>query len=73
MAVMALPVITVEQMRRWEAATWESGKTEEEVIAQVDLVEHSRAGDIENFKRESDIPGAVIGCGEDITTGQEQS
>jgi len=32
---MALPVITVEQMRRWEAATWESGKTEAEVITRV--------------------------------------
>ena len=30
---MPLPVITVEQMRRWEAVTWESGKTEKEVIA----------------------------------------
>ena len=41
--VMALPVITVEQMRRWEAATWESGKTEEEVIAQVGEVVAARA------------------------------
>ena len=40
---MALPVITVEQMRRWEAATWESGKTEEEVIAQVGEVVANRA------------------------------
>jgi len=40
---MALPVITVKQMRRWEAATWESGKTEEEVIAQVGEVVAERA------------------------------
>ncbi|MDP6796041.1 MAG: NAD(P)H-hydrate dehydratase, partial [Verrucomicrobiota bacterium] len=40
---MALPVITVEQMRRWEAATWESGKPEEEVIAQVGEVVAARA------------------------------
>ena len=39
---MSLPVISVEQMRRWEAATWESGKTEEEVIAQVGEVVASR-------------------------------
>ncbi len=48
---MPLPVITVEQMRRWEAATWESGKTEEEVIAQVGevlanhVMELTRLGD----------------------------
>ena len=41
--VMALPVISVEQMRRWEAATWESGKTEEEVIARVGEVVAARA------------------------------
>jgi len=40
---MALPVITVEQMRRWEAATWESGKSEEEVIARVGEVVAARA------------------------------
>ena len=40
---MALPVISVEQMRRWEAATWESGKTEEEVIARVGEVVAARA------------------------------
>ena len=39
---MSLPVISVEQMRRWEAATWESGKTEEEVIAQVGEVVAAR-------------------------------
>ena len=38
-----MPVISVEQMRRWEAATWESGKTEEEVIAQVGEVIAARA------------------------------
>jgi len=40
---MALPVISVEQMRRWEAATWESGKSEEKVIAQVGEVVAARA------------------------------
>ena len=48
---MSLPVISVEQMRRWEEATWESSKTEEEVIAQVGevvaarVVELTRPGD----------------------------
>ncbi len=32
---MGIPVITVEQMRRWEAASWAAGRREEEVIAQV--------------------------------------
>ena len=32
---MSLPVITVAQMREWEAATWRSGQTEAEVIRQV--------------------------------------
>ena len=32
---MPLPVITVAQMREWEAATWHSGQTEAEVIRQV--------------------------------------
>ena len=40
---MSLPVITVEQMRRWEAATWETGKTEAEVIAQVGGIVARRA------------------------------
>ena len=39
---MSLPVISVEQMRRWEEATWESSKTEEEVIAQVGEVVAAR-------------------------------
>ena len=39
---MSLPVISVEQMRRWEDATWESSKTEEEVIAQVGEVVAAR-------------------------------
>ena len=43
---MALPVISVEQMRRWEAATWESGKTEEEVIARVGEVVAARASEL---------------------------
>ncbi|HEV2328813.1 MAG TPA: NAD(P)H-hydrate dehydratase [Verrucomicrobiae bacterium] len=32
---MALPVITVAQMREWEKATWASGQTEAEVIRRV--------------------------------------
>ena len=32
---MPLPVISVEQMREWEKATWASGQTEESVIARV--------------------------------------
>ncbi len=32
---MGIPVISVEQMRRWEAASWEAGRREEEVVAQV--------------------------------------
>ena len=39
---MPLPVITVEQMRRWEAAPWKSGKTEKEVIALVGKVVANR-------------------------------
>ena len=39
---MSLPVISVEQMRRWEAATWEAGKIEGEVIAQVGEVVAAR-------------------------------
>jgi NAD(P)H-hydrate epimerase len=30
-----IPVISVEQMRQWEQATWAAGKTEQEVIQQV--------------------------------------
>jgi NAD(P)H-hydrate epimerase len=32
---MSLPVLTVEQMRAWEKATWAAGGTEAEVIARV--------------------------------------
>ncbi len=32
---MSLPVLTVEQMRAWEKATWAAGVTEAEVIARV--------------------------------------
>jgi hydroxyethylthiazole kinase-like uncharacterized protein yjeF len=34
---MPLPVITVEQMREWERATWATGQTEAEVIRRVGL------------------------------------
>jgi ADP-dependent NAD(P)H-hydrate dehydratase / NAD(P)H-hydrate epimerase len=33
--VPKIPVISVEQMRQWEKATWEAGRTEQEVIQQV--------------------------------------
>ena len=32
---MSLPILTVDQMRAWEAASWEAGAREEEVIAAV--------------------------------------
>src|SRR5690242_12895265 len=34
---MPLPVISVEQMRAWEKATWAAGQTEAEVIRRVGL------------------------------------
>jgi NAD(P)H-hydrate epimerase len=42
---MSLPVITVEQMRDWEAASWRAGKEEREVIEQVGRIvaDHSLA------------------------------
>jgi NAD(P)H-hydrate repair Nnr-like enzyme with NAD(P)H-hydrate epimerase domain len=32
---MAVPVISIEQMREWETAAWAAGKTEQEVIKRV--------------------------------------
>jgi len=49
--VPKIPVISVEQMRQWEKATWAAGKTEQEVIQQVGrllaqrLLQLSRPGD----------------------------
>jgi NAD(P)H-hydrate epimerase len=46
-----IPVISVEQMRQWEKATWAAGKTEQEVIQQVGrlvarrVLELTRPGD----------------------------
>ncbi len=40
---MSLPVITVEQMRRWEATSWKAGKSEAEVIARVGSIVSKRA------------------------------
>ncbi|HEY6228184.1 MAG TPA: NAD(P)H-hydrate epimerase, partial [Verrucomicrobiae bacterium] len=40
---MALPVITVEQMREWEEASWRAGKNEREVIENVGRVLAERA------------------------------
>ena len=49
--LLKIPVISVEQMRQWEKATWAAGKTEQEVIQQVGrllarrILELSRPGD----------------------------
>ena len=43
---MSLPVITVEQMRRWEAASWKAGVSKTEVIAQVGSIVSKRALEI---------------------------
>ena len=40
---MSLPVISVEQMREWEKATWATGQTEEEVIARVGKIVAERS------------------------------
>ncbi|MEO6033957.1 MAG: NAD(P)H-hydrate dehydratase [Verrucomicrobiota bacterium] len=40
---MAIPVISVKQMREWEQATWASGQTETEVIAHVGKIVAERA------------------------------
>lgn len=40
---MPIPVISVGQMREWEAATWASGQTEQEVIRRVGTVVAQRA------------------------------
>ena len=46
---MSLQVITVEQMRRWEAASWKAGISEAEVIAQVGSILAKRALDLTEF------------------------
>jgi hydroxyethylthiazole kinase-like uncharacterized protein yjeF len=49
--VPKIPVISVDQMRQWEKATWAAGKTEQEVIQQVGrllahrILELTRPGD----------------------------
>ncbi len=40
---MPIPVITIAQMREWEAATWSTGTTEKEVIARVGKLVAERA------------------------------
>ena len=40
---MPLPVLTLEQMREWEKATWATGRTEAEVIRRVGLAVARRA------------------------------
>src|SRR5882762_9579773 len=49
---MSLPVISIEQMREWEQATWAAGQTEAEVIRLVGqrladrALQMTRAGDL---------------------------
>ena len=40
---MSIPVISVEQMRQWEKATWSTGQTENAVIARVGKIIARRA------------------------------
>src|SRR5690242_20969291 len=40
---MALPVMSLAQMREWEKATWATGQTEAEVIRRVGIVVARRA------------------------------
>src|SRR4051812_49977167 len=40
---MALPVITVEEMRAWEEASWRAGRKEREVIETVGRIVAERA------------------------------
>jgi ADP-dependent NAD(P)H-hydrate dehydratase / NAD(P)H-hydrate epimerase len=40
---MPVPIISVEQMRQWERATWSTGRTESEVIARVGKLVAERA------------------------------
>src|SRR5216684_4122094 len=40
---MPLPVLSLEQMREWEKATWATGQTEAEVIRRVGLAVGRRA------------------------------
>ena len=46
---MSLQVITVEQMRRWEAASWKAGISEAEVIKQVGSILAKRALELTEF------------------------
>jgi NAD(P)H-hydrate epimerase len=40
---MSIPVISVSQMREWEAASWAAGRTEQEVIRRVGVIIAQRA------------------------------
>ncbi len=46
---MSLQVITVEQMRHWEAASWKAGISEAEVIEQVGSILAKRALELTEF------------------------
>lgn len=57
---MALPVLTVAQMRAWEAATWASGRTEAEVIQRVGQAVASR---VRTLTRTGDLILLLAGKG----------
>jgi hydroxyethylthiazole kinase-like uncharacterized protein yjeF len=57
---MPLPVLTVEQMREWETATWATGQTEQEVIRRVGQVLAHR---ILAMTREEDFVLLIAGRG----------
>ncbi len=40
---MAIPILTISQMREWEQATWDAGRSESDVIAKVGVVLARRA------------------------------
>jgi len=57
---MPLPVISIDQMREWEKATWATGQTEAEVIRRVGLAVARRAMQL---TRESDLVLLLAGKG----------
>src|SRR3954471_11132356 len=57
---MPLPVMSVDQMREWEKATWATGQTEAEVIRRVGLAVARRAMQL---TRESDLVLLLAGKG----------
>jgi len=55
-----IPVISVEQMRQWEKASWEAGKSEQEVIEQVGSILAQR---IRELTRPRDSVWIIAGKG----------